>query len=101
MKIKKYFLTISLAIFMVFSLSFVTTDSFAYWTAGAAGDTSDIATATVLTGDWAQAFPWDANTSYLKKDIVTYNGSTYSAKSDNINVEPEVGYKWWRYWKIS
>ena len=78
MKIKKTFLTISIAIFMVFSLSFATTDSFAYWTAGASGDTSDIATASVLTN----------------------NGTTYRAKKNNPTKEPGVDRGWASQWTV-
>lgn len=98
MKIKKVFLFLSLAIFMVFSLSLVTADSFAYWQ-GSASSAEATITATVTTGTWDQAFPWDSNTTYLKGDLVTNNGVTYISKRDNPISEPGVG-KWNKDWGI-
>ena len=50
MKIKKKLLSLSLAIFMVFSLSFTTSESFAFWATGTTGDISDVALTSVTTG---------------------------------------------------
>lgn len=97
MKIKKVFLTISLAIFMVFSLSLITPNSLAYWSK-ITGDSSQVSAISEV-GDWDQVFPWDANTNYIKKDIIIYNGVKYIAKKNNTNIEPEVTYKWFRYWR--
>lgn len=99
MKIKRGILYLSLAIFMVFSLSFATADSFAYWTGITTGDMSDVASTTVTTGTWDQAFPYDANATYLKGDLVTNNGVTYKAKRDNPTSEPGVG-KWNKDWSV-
>ena len=99
MKIKRTLLYLSLAIFMVFSLSLVIPNSFAYWTGITLDDTSDATSTTVTTGDWDQAFPWDSNTTYLKGDLVTNNGVTYKAKRNNPTSEPGVG-KWNKDWSL-
>ena len=98
MKIKKNLLTISLAMFMVFSLSFTTSESFAYWTNSVIGDTSDVASASVTTGTWVQAFPWDTNETYSIGDEVTNNGTTYRAKKNNPTREPGVSGGWKSEW---
>ena len=98
MKIKRTFLYLSLAIFMVFSLSLVTPESFAYW--ANVIDAPDTAlTSTVTLGTWDQAFQWDANATYSKGDLVTNNGVTYKAKRDNPTSEPGVG-KFNKDWAI-
>ncbi|KFZ27187.1 MAG: Carbohydrate binding domain protein [Candidatus Izimaplasma bacterium HR2] len=97
MNIKKIFLSISLATFMVFSLSFTTDESFAYWTAGFLGD-SETTAPTVATGTWTQAFPWDANATYVIGNLVTNNGTTYQAKKDNPTKEPGVDKGWASQW---
>lgn len=98
MKIKKTLLSLSLAIFMVFSLSFATSESFAYWASGITGDTSDVASATTTTGTWSQAWPWDANATYVIGDLVTHNGTTYLVKKDNPTKEPGVDGGWTSQW---
>ena len=98
MKINKIFLFLSLAIFMVFSLSLVTPDSFAYW-ANVIESPTETITVTTTTGDWDQAFPWDSNIIYSKGDLVTNNGVTYKAKRNNPSSEPGVG-KWNKDWSL-
>lgn len=98
MKIKKIFLFISIAIFMVFSLSLVTPDSLAYWQGAILGDTSDPASATVTVGDWGQAFEYDPNATYSIGDIVINNGVEYTAKKDNPTKEPGVDRGWNSQW---
>ncbi len=100
MKINKVFLYLSLAIFMVFSLSLVTPNSFAYWTEGTIGDISDTASTNVSTGTWTQAFPWDTNATYVTGDLVTNNGTTYQAKKDNPTKEPGVDGGWNSQWTV-
>ena len=97
MNIKKISLYISLAIFMVFSLLFATSDSLAYWRIGI-DDTNGISTATVNTGTWTQVYPWDAVTAYITGDQVTHNGVTYQAKKDNPTKEPGVTSGWTSEW---
>ena len=99
MNIKKTFLAISIAIFMVFSLSLTTTESFAYWTGGFTGNNSSTAP-TVTTGTWTQAFPWSSTTSYVIGDLVTHNGSTYSCTKDNASKEPGVSGGWASQWDL-
>ena len=97
MNIKKTFLKISIAIFMVFSLSLVTTESFAYWASSVTGNNNST-TATVTIGTWTQVYPWDSGTSYLTGDQVTHNGTTYQAKKDNPTKEPGVDGGWTSQW---
>ena len=97
MNIKKIFLKITIAIFMVFSLSLATTESFAYWTSGLIG-ASENSEQSVTVGTWTQAFPWDSGTSYLTGDQVTNNGTTYQAKKDNPTKEPGVDGGWSSQW---
>ena len=98
MKIKKKLLSLSLAIFMVFSLSFTTSESFAFWATGTTGDISDVALTSVTTGTWDQGFPWDINATYVIGDLVTNNGITYRAKKDNPTKEPGVDGGWSSQW---
>ena len=84
---------------MVFSLSLFTTDSFAYWEAEVIVTSNTSQSATVTTGTWAQAFPWDSNISYSRGDLVTNNGVTYRAKRNNPTSEPGVG-KFNKDWAI-
>ena len=98
MNIKKTFLAISIAIFMVFSLSLTTTDSFAYWTSSVTGNNSSTSL-TVTTGTWIQAFPWDSGTSYKRDDYVTNNGYTYRSRVNNPFLEPGVSFFWFFQWQ--
>ena len=95
MKLKKTFLALAIIIFMVFSLSFVTSDSLAYWANGVT-ITQGSQTSTVTIGTWI--LPWDINTSYLAGDQVTNNGVTYQAKKDNPTKEPGVDSGWTSEW---
>lgn len=99
MKLKKTFLALTIVIFMVFSLSFATSDSLAYWATSVNGNNNtDIATVTI--GTWAQAFPWDTNETYVIGDLVTNNGTTYRAKKDNPTKEPGVSSGWASQWTV-
>ncbi len=100
MKIKKAFLLISIAIFMVFSLSFTTSESFAYWASSINDAIDTLQTATVTIGTWSQVFPWDANETYVIGDLVTNNGTTYRAKKDNPTKEPGVDGGWNSQWTV-
>ena len=97
MKKKHTILKLAIMTFMVLSASFVTSDTLAYW-AGGLETVSDSKTSTVTTGEWDQAFPYDANTSYEVGDLVTNNGNTYQAKKSGFLREPGVGGGWNRDW---
>jgi hypothetical protein len=99
MKLKKTFLVLAIVIFMVFSLSFATSDSLAYWATSINGN-NNTEVATVTIGTWAQAFPWDINETYAIGDQVTNNGVTYQAKKDNPTKEPGVDGGWNSQWLI-
>ena len=99
MKIKKTFLTISIAIFMVFSLSLTTTESFAYWVSSIT-TTNQSAAPTVTTGTWTAVYPWDSGATYVIGDQVTHNGTTYQAKKDNPTKEPGVSGGWSSQWTV-
>ncbi len=99
MKKKYNMLKVAIMIFVVLSTSFVTSETLAYWVdvQGAQNST----TATVTTGEWDQAFPYDANTSYQVGDLVTNNGVTYEAKKSGTLREPGVGGGGWnRDWTV-
>jgi hypothetical protein len=96
MKKKYNILKAAIAIFMVLSTSLVTSDTLAYWAEAQNAQAS--ATATVNTGDWAQAFPFDENYSYQVGDLVTNNGVTYEAKKSGSLREPGVDRGWNRDW---
>jgi capsule polysaccharide export protein KpsE/RkpR len=98
MKIKQIFLTLSITNFMVFSLSLVTADSFAYWQGSVIVNLDTTQSATVTVGTWAQAFPWDPNATYVIGDIVTNNGVTYTVKKENPTKEPGVDKGWHSEW---
>lgn len=97
MKIKKTFLTIAIGVFMVFSLSFATSETFAYFVSSVSGD-SDIVAASVTAGSWDQSFPWDVNDTYITGDVVSHNGVDYRAKKDNPTKEPGVDGGWTSQW---
>ena len=82
--------------FMVLSASFITSDTLAYWVE--VQGNQDTATATVATGNWDQAFPYDANRSYEVGDLVTNNGVTYQAKKSGFLREPGVDNGWKSDW---
>lgn len=94
---KRKLLNITIVLFMVLSLSLSIGHTLAYWQGDVVGD-FDTATATVDTGEWNQAFPYDPNTTYLTGDRVTNNGFIYEAKRDNPTREPGVDGGWNRGW---
>ncbi len=97
MKIKKSLLYFALTFLMVFSLSSVTDNTYAYWASGISGNNTS--TSEIITiGDWASYPTWDANTTYLVGEIVEYNGSYYEAKKDNVGYEPTVTPGWNGRW---
>jgi len=93
MKKKHTILKLAIMTFMVLSASFVTSDTLAYWVE--VQGNQDTATATVATGDWDQAFPYDANRSYEVGDLVINNGNIYEAKKSGTLREPGVGGGGW------
>ena len=97
---KKTFLAIAIAIFMVFSLSVTTSESFAYWASSVNGANNITQTATVTIGTWSQAYPWSSTESYLTGDLVTHNGTTYQAKKDYPTKEPGVQNGWTSEWTV-
>ncbi len=97
MNIKRKLLNVTIILFMVLSLSLSIGHTLAYWQGNVVGD-SDTATATIDTGEWNQAFPWDPNETYLKDDRVTNNGFIYEAKRNNPEREPGVAKGWNRDW---
>ncbi|MEC9485831.1 MAG: carbohydrate-binding protein [Candidatus Izemoplasma sp.] len=97
MKVKKTLLALTLAIMVVFSVSSVTDTTYAYWASNVTGN-NNTATGTITIGDWAAYPVWDANTSYIAGDIVTYNGMYYEAKKDNIGYEPTITPGWNGRW---
>ncbi len=99
MKLKRVVLNIAIGIFMVFSLSFATSQTYAYWSSGFAAD-SEATSDTVTVGTWTQAFPWDANETYAVGDQVTNNGTTYQAKKANPTKEPGVDGGWNSQWLV-
>ena len=99
MKIKKAVLTIAIGIFMVFSLSLVTSQTYAYWVSSITGN-NDTVSPTATIGTWTQIFPWDANATYAVGDQVTNNGTTYQAKKANPTKEPGVDGGWNSQWLV-
>jgi hypothetical protein len=97
MRIKQFVLTTAIGIFMVFSLSLVTPQTYAYWASGVT-ITNDNSTANITVGTWDQIFPWDTNATYVVGDLVTNNGTTYRAKKDNPTKEPGVDGGWSSQW---
>lgn len=98
MKIKKTFLAIAIAIFMVFSLSFTTSESFAYWASSINGANNSSQTALVTIGTWTQIYIWNTSDVYVIGDLVTNNGTTYRAKKNNPTKEPGVSGGWKSEW---
>lgn len=93
---KRKLLERAILLFMVLSVSLTTSHTLAYWTEVSGSQTTT--SATVTAGQWQQAFPWDANETYLIGDRVTNNGITYEAKRDNPTREPGVDGGWNRDW---
>ena len=97
MRHKKIILIIAILTLMVFSSLSLTKNTYAYWI-GAVNGASDIATGTVILGEWNQIFQWDPDATYEAGDIVTNNGITYEAKRNNPTREPGVDNGWNRDW---
>lgn len=97
MKKKYNILKAAIMIFVVLSTSLVTSETLAFW-ANVQG-AQDSATATVATGDWDQAFSYDANYSYQVGDLVINNGVIYEATKSGFLLEPTGGGgKWNSQW---
>ena len=98
MKLTRKILFLAIVSFMFLASSFVTSESYAYWAGSVSGDT-DIATANSVSIDtWTYAGPWSSDGTFLTGDLVTHNGSTYSAKTDNPTKEPGVDGGWQSQW---
>jgi hypothetical protein len=98
MNLKKIVLSIAMIVFMVFAISGVAEDTFAYWASNVTPPANISDTTTTSTGTWTQAFQYDPNTSYSVGDVVTNNGITYTAKKSGILREPGVASGWARDW---
>jgi len=96
MKKKHTILKLAIMTFMVLSASFVTSDTLAYWVE--VQGNQETATATVSTGDWDQAFPYQPGGFYEVGDLVTFNGITYQAKKSGNLRQPGVDNGWNRDW---
>ena len=97
MKIKRKILFLAIVSFMFLASSFVTSDSYAYW-ASSVSNASSTEVATDSIGVWTFTVPWTSGDTYLTGDLVTNNGSTYRAKTDNPTKEPGVDKGWNSQW---
>jgi len=75
MKVRHIFVII-LMLFLI-----VTNDSFAYWASNIVAPNAVDSSATIVIGEWSQAFPYDGSTDYEVGDLVIFNGVTYEATS--------------------
>lgn len=62
--------------------------------AGAKGDQGDPGGVTAWQGGW------DAGTTYTTADSVSYNGTSYVARTGSTGVEPGVTSGWETYWQV-
>lgn len=95
MKKKHRFLKIAIVTFMVLFSSYMSSNTFAYWSNI---DLIDTTVENVNIGEWVQAFQWDPNQTYSAGDQVINNGVIYTAKKDNPTREPGVDSGWNRDW---
>jgi len=99
MRLKKLALTVAMIVFMVFAVSGVADQTYAYWASNIAPpvDISDTGTATI--GTWTVTAPqYDPNTYYNVGDVVSNNGFTYTAKKSGLLKEPGVTNGWTSDW---
>ncbi|QMS84625.1 hypothetical protein [Candidatus Xianfuyuplasma coldseepsis] len=98
MDIKRVIKKVAIMTFMIFTISSVTDNTFAYWTTNVLGPADGTTTGTVLVGTWTTVSPYDPNTSYNIGDLVENNGITYEAKKSGLLKEPGVETGWKSEW---
>jgi hypothetical protein len=86
MKIRRLFLSITIAIFMVFSLSLVTDDSFAYW-ASSIGSSNDSVTGTASLGIWDFSQP-----IYTTQEFYDFATSSTSSATDKYHLANDLDF---------
>jgi hypothetical protein len=100
MNIKKMFLTAAMMLFMVFAISGLAENTYAYWASNVAPPTASDTSGTIGIGAWAVIPQWDPAGTYLIGDRVVNNGSIYEAKKDNPTKEPGVDSGWSSQWTL-
>lgn len=99
MNLKKFALTAAMMVFMVFAISGLADQTYAYWASNVTAPIDTGATSTSSVGTWTVNAPqYDPNTSYAVGDVVTNNGITYTAKKSGLLVEPGVANGWKSDW---
>lgn len=100
MNVKRYVIKIAVMIIMVFAISSVTENSYAYWVSNVTVPSDTSTLGDVGIGNWAIVEPWSSVVTYNIGDQVTHNGTTYEAKKVNTNVEPGVVNGWKGSWTV-
>lgn len=97
---KQNILIIAIFMFMVISLSFTTSQTFAYWAEPIQAPEIVDSTGIIATGEWEQIFPYDSNfNEYVAGDLVSYNGDIYEARNGWANIlTPGSGWFWTIGW---
>ena len=100
MNVKKVFLTAAMMLFMVFAVSGLADQTYAYWASNvtAPADTNSIGTAAI--GTWSVIPQWDPAATYVIGDQVVNNGTIYEAKKNNPTREPGVDGGWNSEWLV-
>lgn len=98
MDIKQIIKKVAIMTFMIFTVSSVTDNTFAYWASNVTAPVDGTTTGTVLVGTWTTVAQYDPNTSYAVGDIVENNGLTYQAKKSGLLKEPGVANGWSSDW---
>lgn len=99
MRLKKMVLTWAVLTLMVFALSSMTEQTYAYWASGIATPNVELRQDTISVGSWGVIIPiWNPTTTYVTGDLVTWNNRTYEARRTNTNWQPGSGWFWWIFW---
>lgn len=83
----KKIIALLLLILLFFNVS--TPIVYGYWNSMSVNESE-----TITIGVWDFIPTWDSSTTYVKGDIVKYNGITYIAKRTSTNVQPPNNGVW-------
>lgn len=98
MRLKKLALLAAMMVFMVFAISSVADQTYAYWASNVGAPTNQSISNTATIGSWTFISEWDSNTTYSAGDTVEWQGRTYRANRSSTGVEPRGPWYWWFFW---
>lgn len=84
--------------FMVFTVSTISDQTYAYWATNITPPIDSETTNVITIGAWSLYDDWQPGVTYYKGDIVYHNGQYYEA-TRTTTYEPGAGWFWWFFWK--